>query len=100
MNRGLLTLILLLALPSAGVTPPSLGAAQDERAGFHAVVGPVIDALWAGFDQQAAFGHVEFISQYWRLPGNHGYDVSIDRIRERLTGAGFVPGASGSAPHA
>ena len=43
---------------------------------------------------------MEFISQFWRLPGNHGYDVSIDRIRERLTSAGFVAGADGSAPHA
>ena len=57
----------------------------------------MIDALWSGFNQQAAFGHVEFISQFWRLPGNHGYDVSIDRIRERLTSAGFAPGAEGSA---
>ena len=43
---------------------------------------------------------MEFISQFWRLPGNHGYDVSIDWIRERLTAAGFAPGADGAAPHA
>ncbi len=101
MGRLAFSLMLVLGLSSA--SRPPLAAqppAQDPRAGFHGVVDPVIDALWTGFDQQAAFGHVEFISQFWRLPGNHGYDVSIDRIRERLTAAGFAPGADGAAPHA
>src|SRR3954447_6807614 len=93
----LLLILVSPALPSSPLAPPIAG--QDERAGFHAAIDPVIDALWSGFDQQAAFGHVEFISRFWRLPGNHGYDVSIDRIRERLTDAGFVPGADGPAPH-
>jgi len=99
MSRVSLPLLLVLALTSASLHPLAAPPAQDDRAGFHAVVDPVIDALWAGFDQQAAFGHVEFISQFWRLPGNHGYDVSIDRVRERLTASGFAPGADGAAPH-
>ena len=92
MGRKALWLLLVLELSSASRPPlAAQPAAQDPRAGFHAVVDPVIDALWTGFDQQAAFGHVEFISQFWRLPGNHGYDVSIDRVRERLTASGFAP---------
>src|SRR5690349_16027887 len=100
MSRIALSLLLVLGFSSAS-RPPSAAqpVAQERRAGFHAVVDPVIDALWTGVDQQAAFGHVEFISQLWRLPGNHGYDVSIDRIRERLTTSGFAPGADGTAPH-
>ena len=99
MLRVALPLLLILTFPSPS-SGPIAAPAQDERSGFHAAVDPVIDALWTGFDQHAALGHVEFISQFWRLPGNHGYDVSIDRIRERLTSAGFVAGAGGSAPHA
>ena len=104
MARVLLALLLIVGFPTAAWRPAIAAtvaqAAPDDRAGFHAVVDPVIDALWSTFDQQAAFAHVEFISQFWRLPGNHGYDLSIDRIRERLITAGFTPGAAGAAPHA
>src|SRR5690349_19677928 len=100
MSRVALPLLLILAFPSVSPQSSAVAPGQDDRAGFYAVLDPVIDALWTGFDQQAAFEHVQFISQFWRLPGNHGYDVSIDRIRERLTSAGFAPGAAGSAPHA
>src|SRR3954471_22479144 len=104
MTRAWLALLLIVGFPSlpsrSAAAAAQAPASPDERAGFHAFVDPVIDALWTGFDQQAAFGHVEFISQFWRLPGNHGYDVSIDRIRERLTSAGFAAGTAGSAPHA
>ena len=46
---------------------------------------PVIDRAWAGFDEAAAMGTVEFASGYWRLAGNSGYDATIDRIHARLT---------------
>src|SRR3954454_15014382 len=98
MSRVALPLLLILVFPD-GSSVPIAAPAQDDRAGFHAAIDPVIDALWAGFDQQAAFGHVEFISQFWRLPGNHGYDVSMVHLREHLTSAAFAAGAEGSAPH-
>ena len=74
---------------------------RDDRAGFNAAVDPAIDSLWSGFDERAAMGHVEFISQFWRLPGNSGYNASIDRIRDRLAAAGFAIQASRvtAAPH-
>jgi cyclophilin family peptidyl-prolyl cis-trans isomerase len=59
--------------------PPALGRTID----------PVIDALWAGFDRVAAMGHVQFVNQYWRLPGNPGFDATIDRVRARLIESGF-----------
>jgi Zn-dependent M28 family amino/carboxypeptidase len=68
------------------------------RASFHATIDPVVDALWTAFDERAALDHVQFISQYWRLPGNAGYNASIDRIRDRLVSAGFAASASGTAP--
>ncbi len=35
--------------------------------------------------------HVEFISQYWRLAGNAGYDASLDRVHARLAAPGSQP---------
>ena len=35
-------------------------------------------------------GHVEFIAPLWRLAGNDGYDMSLDRLSERLAAAGFA----------
>jgi cyclophilin family peptidyl-prolyl cis-trans isomerase/HEAT repeat protein len=66
------------------------GDQADPRAGFHKLVDPAIDVLWASYDSAAAMGHVRFISQYWRLPGNPGYNLTVDRIRERLTVAGLT----------
>jgi len=62
--------------------------APDPRARFHATVDPVIDALWTGYDADAAMGHVRFISQFWRLPGNAGYDQSLNRVADRLKASG------------
>ena len=30
------------------------------------------------------------MDQYWRLPGNEGFDKSIDRVKQRLVAAGFT----------
>jgi len=58
--------------------------------GLFTKLDPVIDAIWSGFDTAEAQRHVEFISQYWRLPGNAGYDASLDRMRSRLESAKFT----------
>src|SRR5437867_2993224 len=60
--------------------PPSLAKTID----------PVIDALWIRFNRRAAMSHVRFISQYWRIGGNPGYDASINRIHARLVASGFA----------
>ncbi|HEX6323096.1 MAG TPA: hypothetical protein VFZ36_05170, partial [Vicinamibacterales bacterium] len=49
-----------------------------------------IDIVLEGFDRDAAMGHVEFMSRYWRLAGNDGFDQSIDRVYERLIAGGFT----------
>ncbi len=53
-------------------------------------VDPAIDALWASYDRTAAMDHVKFISQYWRLAGNPGYNATVDRIQARLKSAGIA----------
>jgi aminopeptidase YwaD len=50
---------------------------------------PIIDALWSRFSRRSAMGHVVYISQFWRLSGNLGYDATITRVHARLLAAGF-----------
>lgn len=70
------------SLPTANRIPPTDQVpARAERA---------IDTLLAGFDRDAAIGHVAFMAPMWRLAGNDGFDKSIDRIHERLLAAGFA----------
>jgi len=42
------------------------------------------------FDQQAAFETVKFIEQFWRVPGNSGFDKSIYNAANQLEKAGFI----------
>jgi len=66
-------------------------APQDPSARLGATLAPIIDALWNGYDRDAAMGHVQFIAKNWRLPGNPSYNASIDRIKKRLEAAGLTP---------
>jgi len=66
-----------------GAMPPVLAKAVD----------PVIDTLWSSFDRRAALEHVRFVSQYWRLAGNPGFDATLDRVRARLLESGFAASA-------
>ena len=51
---------------------------------------PVIDAVWDRFDRQQAIDLVRFMTDRWRLPGNPGYDASIEKVRARLVARGFT----------
>jgi aminopeptidase YwaD len=42
------------------------------------------------FDQQAAFETVKFVQQFWRVPGNSGFDKSIYHAADQLEKAGFI----------
>ena len=90
MRTGAVFLALALAGTATGAiqVAPSLEPPPLPAALAH-VVDPVISAAWSNFDMRAALGHVQFVSQYWRLPGNEGYDKTIDRVRARLIAAGF-----------
>ena len=79
---GLALLAASCAPATVNRTPPAEPVpARAERA---------IDAMLKGFDRDAAMGHVQFMSRFWRLAGNDGYDQSIDRIYERLIASGFA----------
>jgi hypothetical protein len=83
MPRALVLLSALLAAPFAPQDRAPLPGALQKA------LDPVIDSLWSSFDMPAATAHVEFMSRFWRLPGNPGFDASLDRVRDRLRAAGF-----------
>jgi aminopeptidase YwaD len=93
MKRFLLAVLVTLAA-SAGASgwqsSPTLFTNLD----------PIVDALWAGFDSRQAQQHVEFISRYWRLAGNAGYDATLDRVQARLSAAGFTAAKDAAASRA
>ena len=41
-------------------------------------------------DGKAAMDIVRFMDQYWRIPGNPGFNASVDRIRDGLRAAGVA----------
>jgi aminopeptidase YwaD len=77
----------LQAVQEVPVLPPALARTID----------PIIDGLWSRFDQQRAMADVRFVSRFWRLAGNPGYDTSLNRIHATLRQAGFAAGAPRSA---
>ncbi|MEX2272326.1 MAG: M28 family peptidase [Vicinamibacterales bacterium] len=78
-----LALAVTACAPATGYRLPATNRvpARAERA---------IDTLLARFDRLAAMEQVRFMSQYWRLAGNEGFDRSLDRIYERLVSSGFA----------
>jgi aminopeptidase YwaD len=81
--------VLILAMAvSACATAPRVRQAAADRLPPRAE--QAIDVILSGFDQNAAMEHVEFMSQYWRLAGNDGFDQSLDRLYERLLISGFA----------
>ena len=56
-------------------------------------------AMTTRFDRGTSLEIVQFMSQYWRLAANPGYNASIDHLRDLLTAAGFKSdGTSGRDP--
>lgn len=68
----------------------ALAAARQLPAALDRRVTPVLDAVWDRFDRKPAMELVAFMSDRWRLPGNPGYDASIESVRARLVARGFV----------
>jgi hypothetical protein len=88
----ILAVIAIVLLPVAQAASPA--RAPQAR------VDAAIEQLWSRFDMPAAMGHVEFVSRFWRLAGNPGYDATIDHVRDRLTTPAerlFVPAGAAAA---
>jgi hypothetical protein len=79
--------LLLLTFPWAG--PVGAQGARAIPAPFAAVSAPIAREL-SGERARATVGYVE---QFFRLPGNRGFDAGIDTVAALLAAAGYVPEA-------
>lgn len=83
--------LVLGAAALAAQAPDPESTVRAELAGARAItpalatrLQPVIDRVWSGFDGREAMATVELASKYWRLPGNEGYDTTLDRVSKRV----------------
>jgi hypothetical protein len=94
--RTTLIVVAALAAPLSGqriLHLPPLDRVLPARAEtIYAVVAPAVDT-------REALDTATFMSQFWRLAGNPGYDRSIDFIAQRLSRAGFTAGTSAAASY-
>ena len=83
----------LSAALSAGACTTSPGQARPTT--------PVIDAFFSNvrreYSGDRARAIVAFMDQYWRVPGNEGFNASIRKVAEVLEDAGYEPEESAGA---
>ncbi len=63
----------------------SVGAQENST-----VIEKYLDLVNDHFDAERAFATTHFVSEQWRLPGNHGFDTSVYYVQRILEEAGFV----------
>ena len=93
--KGLFAALLVFtALSGAVAQPPTLHLPPLDRS-----LPPRAERIYAAMapqvDIRAAAETVKFMSEFWRLAGNPGYDRSIDFVRDRLTLGGFASTTAG-----
>src|ERR1043165_8763716 len=64
--------------------------AGAQRAESPAAVKKYFSLVRPVFDGQKAYDQVAFMDQYFRWPGNAGFNASIHRVEETLKKAGYV----------
>lgn len=84
MHRRLSSLLLLLALPAA------VTAQAAKRPPGPPAFAPVTAAVSRELSGPRAFSTVAFVEQFYRLPGNRGFNASIDTVAALLRLAGYV----------
>lgn len=90
MVRNLTRPLALGAALSVAACAPATSSQPPTTARVPARAERAIETLLDGFNRDAAMDHVRFMSRFWRLAGNDGFDQSIDRLYERLLSAGFA----------
>lgn len=89
MRAVFFTAILVVSLPGPFATP----AAQVQAGAPTASLPPSAERAYLAvdrrFDTDASFDVVAFMSRYWRVAANPGFNASVDMIRDRLLAAGF-----------
>ncbi len=77
--RTLSVLLLVPAIAAAQARPTTPALART------------LGELRAGFSGERALATTAFVAQYWRVPGNTGFNASIARVAAILDSAGYVP---------
>jgi hypothetical protein len=79
--------------PAASTHPAVIStAAQTGRA-----IAQHLDTARAEYSGERARAVVAFVEQFWRVPGNRGFNASIERVAEVLRAAGYVEQESARA---
>jgi len=81
---------LLLAQSAAASRPAPSQAAPSQAASSQAAFAPLTKAVHDAIDGQRALRTVDYVQRYFRLPGNHGFDLAIDTVASLLRAAGYV----------
>lgn len=84
MPHRLHALALLVAFPAA------LPAQQPVRPPVPRAFAPVTAAVTRELSGARALATVAYVEQFYRLPGNRGFDASIDTVASLLRAAGYV----------
>jgi len=93
-TAALLFAVSLFAAPLVAVQAEPEGAPRAGHNGPPVAEGSSGPARFAGavyqaFDVESAVETITFADRFYRAPGNHGYNATLDRVRERLVAAGF-----------
>jgi hypothetical protein len=92
--RTLVSVLAVLPLAAGCMAPASAQHPAPSPAVAHPAPPPAVaghfERVRARFSGQRARETVAFVEQRWRLPGNTGFDESIDRVAGELKAAGFV----------
>ncbi len=82
-SRALAVLVLLVANTLSAQSPP-------KRAPLAPAYAPITQSVARELSGERALRTVAFVEQFFRLPGNRGFDASIDTVAALLSAAGYV----------
>jgi hypothetical protein len=87
MTKGLRSLLTTTAAVATALVATALPA---QRPDAPPAVKRYFELARAEFSGQRAFDQVAFMDQYFRWPGNEGFNASIHRVEQTLKAAGYV----------
>jgi len=77
-------------------TAPALGAQADSKSAVP-LSQRLFEAIRPRLNGDSAMQIVAFVESRWRLPGNKGFDESIDRVVQSLQASGYVEEGAAAA---
>ncbi|MBV6520767.1 MAG: hypothetical protein MNPFHGCM_00885 [Gemmatimonadaceae bacterium] len=86
-------ILLLVSMPSVAIAAQIPGDARSTIP----LAQRLFEAIRPRIDGDSARAIVAFVESRWRLPGNRGFDESIDRVVQALRASGYVEEGSAAA---